>query len=488
MNLGKMYRHEIRVKYNYYLSWYIPKNVKLFIIQTNWFNSTNPYGVSINDVNLHIFQSVISPLLNQLKEGKAFQISKKYLKEQNIVFLSDSELSEMTPSPSCINFVSWMKKFNFIECIDLCRYISEEVKTKRIIITKLGDEAIMVNTLIANSLEITPNFKIVGHTNKETIEDFFSWPVTEWICKPTEISLDLYYHFSKNNKENAAINEEKTKKLIKLSLLDNIKQLKISQELHEFSSVENFIKVQKKYHHIKSKFNFRFNASSGNDHEIKAKKITWVYKGKEWNFKSLDSSFVRCLFDFKKITLVENENFVIIEIASFLLCGVAPINCSSDAKKQCTLLSLKENTKYNNSVFMVVDSCSLTIKLTMEDSVRYCSFLKHWGLISITVGNSVSHYNKEFEEISKLPKECNYKIRFYDLISFINSDVFDLLSSNYDHIQICKHFLTIRIIKSNWTYEDTIFNRRFMVFNERSHKASIVNIYQLIELVSHTRF
>ena len=189
---------------------------------------------------------------------------------------------------------------------------------------------------------------------------------------------------------------------------------------------------------------------------------------------------------FKEFVPVENENFVILKIEQLLWIDITPkTKIILDSKKQRIINKLKNDTEFNNNLFVVSDFSSLIVSLNLNEIDKYISFFKYCKLIEIQIEDSKSQYNEEIIKIRKLPNLCNYKFKVNNPKQFVTSDAFNLIVNNFESIEdINAYPYTIKINKPETEQEDNNSRVKFILTNNNNHEETTVNYEELKEIIS----
>ena len=293
MNLGSDYICQLNINYDENPR-RVPKNAELFMFATDWYNHKYYNQSEFKDIENWRLKNLILPLLSQLEENKALFIDDDneaiISKQKFIAFITENEEAELIPSPLWTSFNSNIKRFHFHEIRDLWKHISEKVISRVIVIKKLKEEIIEVNSVFPIPEWFSQDYNILNSIKCEQLKDWFSCPVIDCIWKPTTLwwssetdSINLDYWSLED------IDDETTNRILRHSFLQSIENLNIIG-LHGFNNVFNIIKISKSFPQIKINFDlmYRFITSERKETklEVKSNQIIWVFKGKMWSFES----------------------------------------------------------------------------------------------------------------------------------------------------------------------------------------------------------
>ena len=214
---------------------------------------------------------------------------------KSISIWTKHEAEESTPSPICTSITSNIMKFNENKVADLWKHIYEKVKSRRVVLKKREDNIIEVNSVVPHFVLESEYYNLLS-SDYEKVEDNFSCPVDNWICKPAslwwwpfKITKGMYPHRFESLSEEKS--EEITRIIRDLSTTKNIKQLKVSKMIDDFSSFENLLKLKEAIPNTVIVFDFEYIKINYIDPywhlEMNRKVVTCVFKGREWSFEQI---------------------------------------------------------------------------------------------------------------------------------------------------------------------------------------------------------
>ena len=145
MNWGRKYKLflEYKTKEDYKI---IPRCAELFDLKTKIFTDDTMFQLGSS----WIFDHLMSPILNQLTERNVISIYYEDIEYSHEVirFLSENEIEEYTVSPLCTSLSSSTMEISYREKESIWEYIREKIKYKNIIIKKINEEIISINSTI----------------------------------------------------------------------------------------------------------------------------------------------------------------------------------------------------------------------------------------------------------------------------------------------------------------------------------------------------
>ena len=470
----------------------LPNNPELFWYSTNWFCYLFNNIINNAYMNLQGIKHLILQFVNKLSENnflmiydwQDFPLGRKYIE-----YLSKYEVKELLPSNLWTSVSSNIKLFANYQAEDLCKYIAEKIKTRNIILKRLNDGLIEVNSVLPMLIWFSQEYNILNNRHNKNLNECYSWPVVDCPWKP--ISLILRNNLIDNDRsydEIEEINNETTKQILSLNYLENIKELDIHGDIRDLESIDNLTKISKRFPKTDVTFTFEYNYNSSNYKEsikIKSRQAICVFKGKEWCFE-LDNDNDRLFpLSFSEFKPVKNESFVIIKVDYFYWISIiSRLDYWLDKRKQATIDKLKKDTEFNDCLYVVADISEISIKLNLKDLSKYISCFKYWNLIEIEVGDSKTEFKQEITKINKLPKNYKYKIILLKPVQFIKSHLFGMMISSFEDMQIYANNLIIRVNKTESKIEKLGSERMFRVFCNFKKQSIIVNYSKLKEIIS----
>ena len=365
MHWGQDYKQETWLIYydkEFIINKGIPQNLELFTLTTNWFDWANKDKEQNNWINIRL----ITILLNRLNIINAIVIDQhidNLLK--SIKFWTEHEAEESTPSPMCTSITSNIKKFDEDKVADLWKHIYEKVQSRRVVLKKREANIIEVKSVVPHSMLESEDYNLLS-TDYEKVKDNLSCPVDNWICKPAslwwwpfKITKEInQFKFESLTEE---IWEEITRKIWELSTTKNIKQLKVSRMINNFSSFENLLKLNEEIPNTEIVFDFKYEKTEFQysywDFKMNSKAVTWVFKGREWNFEQIDNWDIKDdLWRFIDIKLIENSSYAVFKMNEFIWSNLVIKERSwVDDRIKPVIDELKKNTETNDDLFIIAD-------------------------------------------------------------------------------------------------------------------------------------
>ena len=187
MHWGKDYKQETWFIYDIYdgflINKGIPYNLELFTLTTNWFDWANKDKKQNNWISIRL----ITILLNRLNINNAIAIDQHTNNRLKLITIwTEHETEASTPSPMCTSVTSNIKKFDEDKVDDLWKHICEKVQSRRVVLKKKEDNTIEVNSVVPHSMLESEDNNLLS-SDYEKVEDNFSCPVDNWICKPASL-------------------------------------------------------------------------------------------------------------------------------------------------------------------------------------------------------------------------------------------------------------------------------------------------------------
>ena len=204
---------------------------------------------------------------------------------------------------------------------------------------------------------------------------------------------------------------------------------------------------------------------------MNSKAVTWVFKGREWNFEQIDNWVVDYYYYywyFSDIKLIKNCSYAILKMNWFDWRNlvIKESNWVDDWRKPY-IDKLKKNTETNDDLFIIADLNNIAIYLHLRWIEHNSSFLKYFKHIIIWIRPSELRNKELIERINNLSKQYHYELRTeyyryskYDFLNLIDAR-FKNLSINYRgypyEIKINKTNSTSNELVSKWSI--TAINR-----------------------------
>ena len=476
MHWGKDYKQETWLIYydeEFIINKGIPQNLELFTLTTNWFDWNNYRKEENNWINIRL----VTILLNRQNTNNAILIDQHiYYRLKSITIWAEYEAEESTPSPMCTSITSNIKKFDENKVTDIWKHIYEKVQSRRVVLRKKENNTIEVNSVVPLSMLESEDYNLLS-SDYEKVKDNFSCPVDNWICKPASLwwwpfKIIKYMDIFKFKSLTEEKLEEITRKIWDLSTTKNIKQLKVSRMIDDFSSFENLLKLKEAIPNTKIVFDFKYERNQYMNpswrFEINSKAVTCVFKGRERNFEQI-GDWVDDYFLFSNIKPIENSSYAILKMNGFIWSNLVLKERSwVDDWRIPYIDELKKNTETNDDLFIIADLNNLTIYLYFSDINKYSSILKYFKHIIILIGLYDLKNKESIEKINNLPKQHHYELRT-DYRKDVKYDFLNLIDPRFKS-------LSIRYL--GYPYEIKI-KRSNSTSNELASKLSITTINRI---------
>ena len=477
MHWGKHYKQETWLIYRYkkfIINKGIPQNLELFTLTTNWFDWDDKEIEENNWINIR----VITRLLNRLNINNAIAIDQYIVNSlKSITIWTEHEAEESTPSPMCTSVTSNITEFDEDKVADLWKHIYEKVKSRRVVLKKREDNIIEVNSVVPYFMLESEDYNLLT-SDYEKVEDNFSCPVDNWICKPESL---LWWPFKIRTKNHPYIfgslteetSEEITRNFWDLSTTKIIKQLKVSKMIKDFSSLENLLKIKEAIPNAVIIFDFIYEKTDSLDpswkFEMNTKAVTCVFKEREWDFEQIDNWVVDHYWYFSDIKPIENSSYAVLKMNWFFWSNLAIKERSwVDDWRKLVIDELKKNTETNDDLFIIADLNNLEIHSPLCRIKYYSSILKYFKHIIVLISLSELRNKVLIEKINNLPKQHHYELR----ICYEKNTEYDLLNL------IDKRFENLSIKYPGYPYEIKI-KRPNRTSNELISKLSIAAINKI---------
>ena len=377
--------------------------------------------------------SLILQLCNQLNEDNAIVFQKWGDKIDEIFLQTRTEIAEIIPTSKCTSSILEIKKFEDSQAQDLWKYIIDNIKLKRVIVKKNENKTFEIDSITSLHISHWKDYKILNEELKEWLVTYYSCPVRNCICKQKMLSFN--YNFLNE------ISEEQINKIWRLSLLENIHKLKVIGEVKTFSEISYLSRIKQKFPKLKILFNFNSNRynkirywNSQININTNSKLITWVAKGEERIFHiSGDEKW--CVGDIVDLEFNEKENIAIINWGCiWLRNAILQANSKSEIKDQSLIDNLKEKTRLEKDYYIIVDTSKLELHLYAFKIKKYTTIAKYFKFIIIEIDETESEYKMQIEEINKLSKQWNIRIKINNMHQFVNSDALNLIDQDFNRI------------------------------------------------------
>ena len=445
MHWGKDYKQETWFIYDKYKGFIInksiPHNLELYTLTTNWFDWDDKEKEENNWINIRL----ITILLNRLNTNNAILIDQYIVNSlKSISIWTEREAEESTPSPMCTSVTSNIKEFNEDKVADLWKHIYEKVQSRRVVLKKREDNIIEVNSIIPHSMLESEDYNLLS-SDYEKVKDNFSCPVDNWICKPASLwgwpfkfikEMDQYW-FESLTEETS---DEITRKIWDLSTTKNIKRLKFSNMIDDFSSFENLLKLKEAIPNTEIVFDFKYIKSTSFppswNFEMNSKAVTCVFKGREWNFEQIyhgDENYFWCFYDIKTI---ENSNYVILKMKQFNLSNLVIKERSwADDWRKPFIDELKKKTETNDGCFIIANLNNLEKDFDLKDIEDNSYIFKYFKHIAVWIQSYELKNKESIEMINNLPKQYHYELKTFN-IEDVKYDLLNLIDPRFEHLLI----------------------------------------------------
>ena len=257
-----------------------------------------------------------------------------------------------------------------------------------------------------------------------------------------------------------------------LSTTKNIKQLKVSRMINNFSSFENLLKLKEVIPDTEIVFDFRYKSDNfinpSWNFQMNTKAVTCVFKGREWNFEQINNEDNDYIWNFTDIKQIENSSYAILKMDKFIWSNLVIKERSwVDDWRKPYIDELKKNTETNDDLFIIVYLNNLAIYLYLSEINLNSSILKYFKHIMIWISPFDLRSKKLIEKINNLQKQYHYELRShyfkrvkYDFLNLIDTR-FENLSIKYPEypyeIKIKRSNSTLNELASKWSI--TVINR-----------------------------
>ena len=187
--------------------------------------------------------------------------------------------------------------------------------------------------------------------------------------------------------------------------------------IKDFSSYENLLKLKEVIPNTEIVFDFEYYKTKFEhpcwDFKMNSKVVTWVFKGREWNFEQIDNLDDNgyCFID---INPIENSSYAILKMNWFEWRNLVTkeSNWVDDWRKPY-IDELKKNTETNDDFFIIEDLNNLEIHLWFSKIEEYSLYLKYFKHFTIWISLSDLRNKDSIEKINNLPKQHHYEVRTY---------------------------------------------------------------------------
>ena len=273
--------------------------------------------------------------------------------------------------------------------------------------------------------------------------------------------------------------EEITRKIWDLSITKNIKQLKVSNMIKDFSSFENLLKLKEMIPNIKILFDFKYEKTKSQNPSwrfiMNSKAVTCVFKGREWNFEQIRNWDVKYdLWSFFDIKQIENSSYAFLKMNEFIWKNLVIKERSwVDDWRKPNIDELKKNTETNDDLFIIADLNNLSMHFHFDRINYYSPILKYFKHIIKWIWLFELKNKESIENINNLPKQHHYDLRTYynkdtkyDFLNLIDPR-FENISLEYPgypyEIKIKRSNTTLNKLASKWGITTTNQMNRQMI-------------------------
>ena len=381
----------------------------------------------------------------------------------------------MIPSSKCTSSILEIKEFDDSQAQDLWKYITDSIELKRVIVKKNENNTFEIDSITSHHFLDWDEYDILNNEVRERLVTYYSCPVSNCICKPKNLWLDKEHPND--------ISEELIDEIWGLSLLENAHWLKVDGDVETFSEISYISKIKRQFPKLEILFNFsswRYDIELDRNSKIyiNSRSITWVANGEEriFHINGDDKGYINSIVD---LEFNEKENIAIINWGEISLWNVIlQTNSKSEIKDRRLIDKLKEETRSEDSQYIIVDTRALELQTNASEIEEYTTIAKHFKFINIRIKETESEFKEEIEEINKLPKQWSIQIKIDSIRDFINSDALNLIDQDFDQVIIESDEFKIKLIKSNSKSGE----RMFTVFESLFYKTKTTNIRELREL------
>ena len=465
----------------------------------NFFKLLTPSSSTKDFINQRIpkngiykdFLFLINSLFEQLNKANVIKVKFQAGScNELITFITEKEAEEMIPNHPWKSYKSNIRRFTRQEGDNLCKYISEYVIFKIILIRRLEDDIIEVNSVVPNIVYSTQYYNILNKDSYKSIEKYYSCPVYDCIWKPKSLSINSNLTDEILFSKYEDLNEEVTQKILEMPVFDGVKEMRVIRKMNNLLSIKNSFRIAKQFPLVKILIwiYYKFAKSDyRNLLHIRSNTLAFIFQGDEWNFESCYQCLMEINWKFSDFKLIENKNLVVLKIQSCETNGlVAKHKNILDCRVQPHIDDLKKSTISNDDLFVITDSNDMEFFLDLDKLEEYSEILKHFKLINIVLKCFEEDIRQRIEVINSLPKQYKYKIFIIQTDMFINEDGFNLIDNRFEDMTIVAKNFEIKRIKPRSVYVQTESNKKYIAWNLTSFKKSIVEIEQLTKLIKET--
>ena len=238
----------------------ILKNSELFNLKSKWFY--NGWDSKIWKIKSSWkVKHIILPLLRNLNEDNYLILYKWEPNGENINYITEDEAAFFIPSNQCSSSATWIRLFKWNKARNICKYISEKIKYKKIIIKKIEGDSIQINSIVHYNPHESQVFNILNKFGLNKLKKLFSWPVYNWIWKPISLLCNSILNSKDRYNSFEEISEEITQEILNMTFLENLKELYIERYFKNFDSMQNLFKITEWFTNMKVNLNIWYNNS-----------------------------------------------------------------------------------------------------------------------------------------------------------------------------------------------------------------------------------
>ena len=363
---------------------------------------------------------------------------------------------------------------------------------RRVVLKKREDNTIEVNSVVPHFVFESEDYNLLS-TDYEKVKDNFSCPVDNWICKPAnlwwcpfKIWKEMYlYRFESLTKE---ILEEIIRKINDLSTTKNIKQLKVSRMIDNFSSFENLLKLKEAVSITEILFDFKYEKTKKYLYpswrfKIDSKAVTCVFKGREWNFEQIVNRDYS--LHFSDIKPIDNSSYAVLKMNWFDWRNLVIKERSwVDDWRKLYIYELKKSTETNDDLFIIADLSNLEIFFMLEEILYYSPILKYFKHIIILIWLSDLRDKELIEKINNLPKQYHYELRI-EYSKGVKFDFLNLIDPRFKNLSIryLGYPYEIKIKRSNSTPNEPVSKWSITTINRMNRQMIKIDSEYLKELL-----
>ena len=293
-----------------------------------------------------------------------------------------------------------------------------------------------------------------------------------------------------NQFEFQSLTEEITRKIWNLSTTKNIKQLKVSKMINDFSSFENLLKLKEMFPNIVIVFDFEYEKIKFQypywDFKMNTKAVTCVFKGREWNFEQIWNWNFDYIWHSTDVKPIKNCSYAVLKINRFFWKKLVIKERSwVDDWRKPYIDELKKNTETNDDLLIIADLKNLEIStFNLSDIEYYSSIFKYFKHIIISIRPSYLRDKKFIENINNLPKQYHYEVRSYSE-KYTKYDFLNLIDPRFENLSIrySGYPYEIKIKRSNSTPNEQVSKWGITAINKMNRQMIKTDSEYLKELL-----